>query len=51
MPASRPVHVQEVFATLYRNLGIDTNTIKIPDLNGRPRYLVDDNRQPIAELF
>jgi len=50
-PASRPVHVQEVFATLYRNLGIDPNTIKIPDLNGRPRYLVDDNRQPVHELY
>ena len=50
-PADRPVHVQEVFATLYRNLGIDVNTVKIPDLSGRPRYLVDDNRQPIQELF
>ncbi|REK15611.1 MAG: DUF1501 domain-containing protein [Planctomycetota bacterium] len=50
-PADRPVHVQEVFATLYRNLGIDVNTVKIPDLSGRPRYLVDDNRQPIAELY
>ncbi|MBC8354996.1 MAG: DUF1501 domain-containing protein [Planctomycetes bacterium] len=51
VPAERPVHVQEVFATLYHNLGIDTNGVKIPDLNGRPRYLVDDNRQPIKELF
>jgi hypothetical protein len=45
------VHVQEVFATLYRNLGIDANTATIPDLNGRPTYLVDENRQPIAELY
>jgi hypothetical protein len=51
VPAERPVHVQEVFATLYHNLGIDTNAVKIPDLNGRPRYLVDDNRQPIRELY
>ena len=50
-PADRPVHVQEVFATLYRNLGIDVNTVQIPDLNGRPRYLVDANRQPIGELI
>ena len=50
VPAERPVFVQEVFATLYRNLGIDTNTVKIPDLNGRPRYLVEANRQPIREL-
>jgi hypothetical protein len=50
-PSTRPVHVQEVFATLYRNLGIDPNAIKIPDLNGRPRYLVDENRQAIHELY
>ncbi|MBI2824488.1 MAG: DUF1501 domain-containing protein [Planctomycetia bacterium] len=50
-PVDRPVHVQEVFATLYRNLGIDVNTASLPDLNGRPRYLVDENRQPISELF
>lgn len=51
VPVSRPVHVQEIFATLYRNLGIDTDEVKIPDLNGRPRYLVDANRQPIPELY
>ncbi len=51
VPIDRPVHVQEVFATLYRNIGLDVNNIKIPDLNGRPRYLVDDNRQPISELY
>ena len=51
VPADRPVHVQEIFATLYATLGIDVNAIKINDLNGRPRYLVDENRQPIPELF
>ncbi len=51
VPASRPVHVQEVFATLYNTLGIDVNSVKIPDFNGRPRYLVDDNHQPISELL
>jgi uncharacterized protein (DUF1501 family) len=50
-PVDRPVHVQEVFATLYRNMGIDVNTVTIPDLNGRPRFLVDENRQPIGELY
>ncbi len=50
-PKDRPVHVQEVFASLYRNLGIDTDTVKIADFGGRPRYLVDENRQPIAELY
>ena len=51
MPSLRPVHIQEVFATLYKTLGIDTNTAKINDLQGRPRYLVDENRQPVAELI
>jgi hypothetical protein len=50
-PIDRPVHIQEVFASLYHNLGIDTNQTKITDLNGRPRYLVDENRQRIAELY
>lgn len=50
-PVERPVHVQEVFATLYRTLGIDVNSVKINDMQGRPRYLVDENRQPITELF
>jgi hypothetical protein len=50
-PADRPVHVQEVFASLYRNLGIDVNRVTVLDLSGRPRYLVDDDRQPIGELY
>ena len=49
-PVDRPVHVQEVFATMYQHLGIDVNSTKIDDLNGRPRYLVDEDQQPIAEL-
>ena len=50
-PIERPVHVQEVFATLYRNCGIDVNNTTIPDLTGRPQHLVDHGRQPIAELL
>ena len=47
----RPVHFQEVFGTLYRNLGIDTNHATINDLHGRPRYLIDHNLyQPLPEL-
>lgn len=49
-PKERPVHVQEVFATLYHNLGIDTETTTITDLSGRPHYLVDNGAQPIPEL-
>ena len=51
VPIERPVHVQEVFATMYQHLGLDVNAVKIPDLNGRPRYLVDENRQPIQEIL
>jgi hypothetical protein len=50
-PVHRPVHFQEVLATLYHNLGIDINRTTILDLHGRPRYLVDhDHYQPLPEL-
>ncbi len=49
-PVSRPVRFQEVFATLYRNLGIDTSQATILDLHGRPQFLVDDGVEPIHEL-
>jgi hypothetical protein len=45
----RPVQVQEVFATLYRNLGIDVQTAQLYDTAGRPQYLVE-NRNVIREL-
>lgn len=47
----RPVTFQEVFATLYRNLGIDANHATVTDLTGRPQYLVDGNTQVIGELL
>ena len=47
----RPIHFQDVFATLYRNLGIDVATTTIPDLTGRPRFLIDNAKYgPIREL-
>lgn len=46
----RPVHLQEVFATLYHNLGIDVKTTTLVDPAGRPQYLVD-RREPIHELI
>ena len=45
----RPVHVQEVFATLYRNLGIDVRSTQLFDTAGRPQYLVE-KRDAISEL-
>ena len=41
VPKDRPVHFQEVFATLYHNLGIDVSHLTLNDLTGRPQYLVD----------
>ena len=48
-PLSRPIHFQEVFATLYHQLGIETRTTQLTDLSGRPQYLVGDH-QPMVEL-
>lgn len=48
---SRPVSFQEVFATLYHNLGIDPSTTTVTDYSGRPHYLVDNDVQPIKELI
>lgn len=47
----RPVNFQEIHATLYHNLGIDVKTATVPDLTGRPRYLVDQEFDPISELI
>ena len=49
-PTERPVHFGEVFATLYHWLGIDLNTVTLPDLSGRPQYLVD-GWSPMKELL
>ena len=49
-PVDRPIRFQEVFATLYHNLGIDTSQVTIPDLNGRPNYVIDPDAKPIREL-
>ncbi|MFO0885410.1 MAG: DUF1501 domain-containing protein [Pirellulales bacterium] len=50
VPQDRPIHYQDVFATLYRQMGIDVNTATIPDNSGRPTYLLD-RRDPIRELI
>jgi hypothetical protein len=47
---SRPVTFGELYATLYYNLGIDVSQTTLPDLNGRPQYLVEDQAQPLREL-
>jgi len=50
-PKERPVHFQEVFATLYHNLGIDVSQTTLNDVSGRPQYLVDHTRyEALPEL-
>jgi hypothetical protein len=44
----RPVHFQEIFATLYHNLGIDTQATTLRDPTGRPQFLAE--RSVIQEL-
>lgn len=48
---NRPVTFAELYATLYHNLGIDVNRTTVPDLSGRPQYLVEDHAQPMRELI
>lgn len=47
--ADRPVHFGEVFATLYKNLGLDPHAFALRDLAGRPQPLVD-HWKPLPEL-
>lgn len=49
IPQDRPVHLQHVFTTIYKQLGIDPDHITLTDPNGRPQYLVD-TRGIIGEL-
>ncbi|MEX0701948.1 MAG: DUF1501 domain-containing protein [Planctomycetales bacterium] len=44
VPVERPVHFQDIFATLYHALGIDVQRATVPDLQGRPQYLIDNNQ-------
>jgi hypothetical protein len=49
-PTERPIRFQEVFATLYHNIGIDPTMTTVSDNQGRPHYLVDAGNRPIREL-
>ncbi len=46
----RPVHIQEILATLYGHLGIDIATAQLRDFSGRPQYLTGAHG-PIPELI
>jgi len=47
---ARPVTFGEVYATLFRHLGIDAGRTTINDLSGRPQFLAEDAAKPLAEL-
>lgn len=48
--AERPLHPEDVAATVYHHLGIDGRQTAIPDRSGRPRYLVERG-EVIRELL
>ena len=41
-PLTRPVSYQDIFATLYHNLGIAADRTTIMDPTGRPQYLLNE---------
>lgn len=49
-PASRPVKFQEVFATLYQNIGLNLSQVRVFDPNGRPQYLVEPGTEALREV-
>jgi hypothetical protein len=47
----RPLHFQEVHATMHHSLGIDSRSVTVLDPAGRPQYLLEpEYREPIREL-
>jgi uncharacterized protein (DUF1501 family) len=49
-PVERPVKFQEVFATLYKNAGIDVENVRVFDQAGTPQYLVEQGIAPLREV-
>ena len=48
--ADRPLHPEDVAATVYHHLGIDGRRTALADRSGRPRYLIEQG-EPIQELL
>ncbi|WP_435005353.1 DUF1501 domain-containing protein [Tundrisphaera lichenicola] len=48
---SHPVTFGDLYATIYRNLGIDVESTWVKDVEGRPQSLVEGNSRPIAALI
>jgi hypothetical protein len=51
VPANRPVKFQEIFATLYHNMGLDAHRDRQFDGAGVPRYPTDSDIEPMRELI
>jgi uncharacterized protein (DUF1501 family) len=49
-PKTRPVKFQEIFATLYHQMGLDAHRDRIFDGGGTPRYPVVSDIEPMREL-
>ena len=47
---ARPVTFGEIYATLYRHLGIDSTATTLIDHTGRPQFLVQDNAPALREM-
>ncbi|MGE3805571.1 MAG: DUF1501 domain-containing protein, partial [Gemmataceae bacterium] len=47
----RPVTHQEIFATLYHNIGLNVSQVREFDPNGRPHSPVDPGVEPLQELI
>jgi hypothetical protein len=47
--ANRPVHFQEIFATLYHAIGLNPATTTVMDPTGRPQHVIE--MAPLSELI
>ncbi|MBY0230277.1 MAG: DUF1501 domain-containing protein [Gemmataceae bacterium] len=47
---TRPVTHQEIFATLYQNIGFDLARVKEIDPTGRPQFPIDAEARPLREV-
>jgi hypothetical protein len=47
---ARPVRYEEIYATLYHNMGINPYQTTYSDMTGRPHYLLEERHRPLREL-
>jgi uncharacterized protein (DUF1501 family) len=46
----RPVSYEEIYATLYHNMGIAPSKTTFHDMTGRPHHLLEEKHRPLREL-